>query len=279
MPTVFANGGIIGKTLDFTSTSFYNPNIQYVGGATASTSGGSSTISVTFSSITGGIGGGVLTGDLVVALLAAAGSSNFTMSMNTAGYTNLFDLYANNSYDANLGLFYKVMGATPDTSAQTGSFLTGGDSVVLGIQVWRGVNTSTPIGASASAINTGSTLANPPAITTTAKGSKVIAFGNAAASYSGSQGFTFGGDLENTMAAIGPNTSNAATLGVGAVKMLGGVRQIGTVVDPIAFSAAVTNTNTSWAAVTFELIPITSTPSLMNSGIWDVGGRYPANTV
>lgn len=277
MPRVFANGGIIGKKLDFTSTSFYNPNIEYVGGATASTSGGSNSATVTFSNLTGGIGGGVLTGDLVVALLAAAGSSNLTMSMTTTGYTNLYDLYANSTYDANLGLFYKVMGSTPDTSAQTGNVTTGGDGIVLGIQVWRGVNTSTPIGATASATAASSTSANPPAITTTAKGSKVIAFGNAASGTT-NQVFTFGGDLETTMTIVGPNTTNVPIFGVGAVKMLGGVRPIGTVVDPIAFSATSTASSASWAAATFELIPIAPPLSLMNSGIWDIGYRYVANT-
>lgn len=272
MPTVFANGGIIGKTLDFNTTSVYDA-IQYVGGAIAS-GRDSGTITINFSSLANGIGGGVQTGDVVVAVTALGKGSNVTMTMSTAGYTTLFDLYADDSEDINLGVFYKVMGSTPDTSATTGNSMASNDTTVFGIQVWRRVNTSTPIGVSNSATSNNSGNANPPSITTGTKGSLVIAIG-AAGHSSNVVVATQGGDLENFITA-GQNAGGSdSTLGVGSV-ISSPTRPAGTSVDPIAF--VIENSSVaSWASATFELIPKTPVV-LANAGIWNIGYRYVANS-
>ena len=270
MPRVFANGGVIGKTLDFTSALSYG--IQYVGGAVTSTSSG--TVTINFTSLTGGVGS-VLAGDLVIAVIGEADTNDNVLTMTTTGYTKLFDLYQNNTQDSGLGVFYKVMGATPDTSATEGRAPSGGSSIVFAVQVWRGVNTSTPIGASASAGAAGSSLANPPAITTTSPNSRVIAIG-AAAHNSSTVTFTQGGDLQNFIT-VGQSNSEDASLGVGSI--IGSISASGTVVDPIAFTASTSGQN-SWNAVTLELIsknPFAQT--LKNAGLWDTGWRYVPNTL
>jgi len=271
MPRVFANGGIIGKTLDFDSTLPYGT--AYVGGASG-TQSGNNAITVTFTSLTGGVGGGVLPNDLVVAVVGAGDDTDRTLTLATAGYTKLYDLYQNDADDSGLGVFYKVMGATPDTNVVTGTNTSGTGSQALIVQVWRGVNTSTPIGANASAGAINGSLANPPAITTTSPNSRVIAIGTAGHS-AGTVVYTQGGDLENFIT-VGANNSDDVTLGVGSI--IGVISASGTVVDPIAFSMT-TNTNYSNNAVTLELIaknPYSLT--LQNSGIWEIGYRYVANT-
>lgn len=272
MPTVFANGGIIGKTLDFNTESVYNA-IQYVGGATAGARD-SGTVTVTFTNLVGGIGGGVQTGDLVVASTVLGKNSNVTMTMSTAGYTTLFDLYADDSDDTNLGVFYKVMGETPDTNATTGNSLASNDTCVLAVQVWRRVDTSTPIGVSNSTTGINTANANPPSITTGTRGSLVIAVG-AGGHTNNVVVATQGGDLENFITA-GQNAGQTdATLGVGSV-ISSPTRAAGTAVDPIAFTISNSSSN-SFAAATFELIPKTPVV-LQNSGIWDIGYQYVANT-
>src|SRR3990167_4835602 len=65
------------------------------------------------------------------------------MAMTTASYTELADLYANDSTDTNFGVFRKVMGATPDSTA----VCTGVDSstIMAAVEsVWTGVDTTTP---------------------------------------------------------------------------------------------------------------------------------------
>jgi hypothetical protein len=273
MPRVFANGGILGKTLDFNTTSVYDA-IQYVGGATASARD-TGTVTVTFTSLTGGIGGGVLTDDVVVVATALGKNSNVAMTMSTAGYTTLFDLYGDDNDDTNLGIFYKVMGATPDTSATTGNTLTTNDTAVLGVQVWRRVNTSTPIGVSGSFVSSNTGDPNPPAITTGTRGSLVIAVGSSGHTQ-GTVLATQGGDLENFIT-DGQNAGQSdSTLGMGSV-ISSPTRPAGTSVDPIAFVVNGTGINSSAAAATFELIPKTPVV-LRNSGVWDIGWRYAENT-
>ena len=272
MPRTSANGGMVGKTLDFNTTAVYNA-IRYVGGATA-TARDSGSVTVTFTSLTGGIGG-VQTGDLVIAAVGAGVNADRTMAMSTTGYTTLFDLYANDSDDINLGVHYKVMGATPDTSASTGDSALGSFStLVLAVQVWRGVNTSTPIGVFNSTTGFNGGNPDPPAITTGTLGSAVIAVG-AAAHSNGNVSATQGGDLENFITAGQNGASTDATVGVGSV-ISSPSRATGTVVDPIAFVVD-SSTNSSRASSTFELIP--KTPVVIaNSGVWDIGWRYVENS-
>jgi hypothetical protein len=262
---------MVGRTLDFTSTSVYN-SIQYVGGATA-TNRDAGTSTVTFTSLTGGIGGGVQTGDVVIAAIALGRNSNVTMTMSTAGYTTIFDLYSDDSDDTNLGIFYKVMGETPDSSASALTTISN-DTCVLGVQVWRRVDTSTPIGVSASAVLSNTGNPNPPAITTGTKGSLVIAVGSAGHGNS-TVVATQGGDLENFITNGQNGSSTDSTLGMGSV-ISSPSRAVGTVVDPIAFVIN-SSSASSAAAATFELIP-KNPVALTNAGVWDIGWRYVANT-
>lgn len=288
MPRVFANGGIIGKTLDFTAAtaytsypySSYPDPITYVGGATATaaTTAGA-TATVTFTSLAGGVGS-VQTGDFVIATVAVAtASTDVTMSMTTAGYTTLYDLYQSESQASNLGVFYKVMGATPDTSAQTGTMMPSNGSTVLAVQVWRGVNTTTPFGAAALASDANSPRPNPSSIITTVNGSKIIAAGMGA-SQRGAVLYTTPADLGNVLNAAADSTRDAALM-VGSVTVSGGgQRPSGTSVNPDAFASSSNgNSSDSSIGVTLELMPsVVILNTLMNSGVWDTGWRYVANT-
>lgn len=111
--------------------------------------------------------GGLATDDLVVVAYAIGDNDNldFTMAMVTAGYTKVADLFANDAQDCNLGVFWKIMGATPDTSVVVDG-QGGTDAAVAAVAMFfRGVDTTTPMDVTpttATAINT--MHPNPPSI-------------------------------------------------------------------------------------------------------------------
>lgn len=84
-------------------------------------------------------------GDVIVALVMSSQTSDFDCTENSGTYTQLFDLYQNGSAnDTNFAGFYKVQGASPDTTVTlVGRSANGG---ILGlIAVYRGVDPDTPI--------------------------------------------------------------------------------------------------------------------------------------
>jgi hypothetical protein len=138
----------------------FSPILQYVGGAQASrTTAGNLTISLT--SLTGGIGTQPIEGDLV--LIAGAYVSTTDGNPSISGYTEIADLYADGTADVNFGAYYKVMTASPDTSAVFTNTSTDDSSAVA--HVWRNVN-ATPLDVTTTtATGTGTGRPDPAAIT------------------------------------------------------------------------------------------------------------------
>src|SRR3546814_4229150 len=106
-------------------------------------------------------------GDVVLGVSSFKGTSDLLMAMTTADYTTLADLYADGTNDTNLGVFRKVMGATPDASAVFANPGSGaGDHLSALVDVWRGGDTTAPEDAtSVTATAIGSAIPNPGAIT------------------------------------------------------------------------------------------------------------------
>lgn len=115
------------------------------------------------------------------AAITCVGDQSGSYSLNTS------DSNGSDTWDTCFKLFYKKMGATPDsTLSMTGSAgaTYGGATVV---HIWRGIDTTSPIdttGTVANAINTG--RGNAPAITPTATGAVIIACGVGAQAPGGS---------------------------------------------------------------------------------------------
>lgn len=113
---------------------------------------------------------GTTTDDLVIVAYAIGDndSVDFDMAMITTGYTEVVDIHAPGGaadLDSDLGVFWKVMGGTPDTTAQVDG-LGGTDAAVAAVaMVFRGVDTTTPMDVTpttASAVGTSN--ADPPSI-------------------------------------------------------------------------------------------------------------------
>lgn len=108
---------------------------------------------------------GLQENDLVIAALAIGNSLDLDVTMNSAGYTEIADLNGPDTHDANLGVFYKFMTATPDSTAvgEGGTDPTSG--VVLAVRAFRGVDTGSPFDVtSTTATGSNTMIANPPSI-------------------------------------------------------------------------------------------------------------------
>lgn len=104
-----------------------------------------------------------------------------SVSITSSGWTQLVNEKANGTEDALLGVWYKIMGATPDTSFAAGGTADTGDSCAVTVRAYRNVNTTTPIDVTPTVnIITNSALADPPSITTVTDNSLIVFAGVAA---------------------------------------------------------------------------------------------------
>lgn len=133
--------------------------ISFVGSAEATAANGANA-TIDLTTITG-----LAENDLVIVAYATSSAADEDMAMVTSGYTEIADLYANSTHDANLGVFYKFMGATPDTSAEvTGNGLNQSPTAAI-CMAFRGVDTTTPFDVtSTTATTTDTGHPDPPSI-------------------------------------------------------------------------------------------------------------------
>lgn len=110
------------------------PLIEFVGKSSIALRDANATVSLSLPA-------GIQPGDMVIIALMIGARSDVAMSMSTAGYTKVTELYANDTEDTNLAVFWKVMGDTPDTVAVANKpASTAGYSTVMTAHVWRGAS-------------------------------------------------------------------------------------------------------------------------------------------
>lgn len=184
--------------------------------------------------------GTVVAGDIVV--FAHASDGVISPGIQTSGYTDLLTSHVTDGPGHESG--YKVMTSTPDTVVTFA--ITGGNEFSAGVlQVWRGVDTGTPIDATPTTATGSSGMPDCPSITTVTDGALVLAIGflddqNAAASIGGPSGY--GELLAHDNAA---NADNASAMIASLEKASAGAE------NPSAF----TGSSDAWAAVTVALRP------------------------
>lgn len=133
---------------------------------------------------------GVQTNDAVIVGSACDSGYDATEGVQTSGYVELFKTTAS---DPDTELKYKVMGGTPDTDV---TIRTNHDNIVpVVIQVWRGVDTGTPVDATPTTASGVSGMPDAPSYTTVTSGALVFAFGaldddNAESGLSAPSGYT-----------------------------------------------------------------------------------------
>jgi hypothetical protein len=217
--------------------------IQYVGGRTAGIPGTASNVTVSLTSLTGGLASAPAANDLVIVYFSVG--SNTNVSLTVAGYTELIELYSADVEDSNLAVAYKYMTATPDTSfVLTGGTGDSNNSGAVAIQVFRKAVISSEQ-ASATGINGG--RPNPPSVTPVTAGSVVVVGGGAGYSVSGAPIFT-SSDLTNFITE-GEGGFYDTTVGMGYYRWSSGA------FDPAQFGGGTVSTTAAWTAYTFTIKP------------------------
>lgn len=221
--------------------------IVFVGSVTGNYVG-SGVTSLDLTALTGGIASTAIAGDLVIFVGGYAdASTDHNLAMATADYNEVADLHAIDTTDCGLGVFWKLMGGTPDTTVQMSN--TDGTTDMTGIAyVLRGVNQSSPIDTTTqTATGTSSVLADPPSITPVTAGALILAVG-AGGHTAGEQTFT-NAALSNLVNAS-RDGSNDSTIAIGRIPWPGGAY------NPAAFGFSTSdNVAYSWCAATLAIRP------------------------
>jgi hypothetical protein len=138
---------------------------------------GNNPATVSLTDLTGGIASAPAAGDLVVIYY---GGNETGSGFGVTGYTELFETSYNNSSpeDVCLGVYWKLMGETPDTDV-TFSGITGPNTELAAILVFRGVDPTTPMDVTRTFTSGQFATVNPPAITPITPGAWIIAGGAA----------------------------------------------------------------------------------------------------
>ncbi|OGE98126.1 MAG: hypothetical protein A3G89_01015 [Candidatus Doudnabacteria bacterium RIFCSPLOWO2_12_FULL_42_9] len=223
--------------------------ITYVGGAEGS--GNSADYAVSLTGLTGGSDSAAKMGDLVIVATGFGSTSNGNPGVSTAGYTEVADLWANDSNDGNFSVNWKIMGSTPDTDVTCVGSGNAAHGAVCVVHVWRGVDQTTPMDVT-DVEDTGNNGTAPPncgSITPTTSGAYVICAalqGTAAADTSIAAPSGYGNQVD-----ISVDPGTAGTVGIASKAWTSGAE------DPAAWASWATANTDGWGAVTLALRPAT----------------------
>ena len=222
--------------------------LEFVGSRTFTDSGTTVTFTVPLTSLTGGISSAPRAGDLVVAFIGQASAGSNAVPM-PADWTQLARVSADDTYDSDLYVIYKTMGATPDTGFNiTGGLDSSQNSLAVAIFVYA--NAVASIHTTASGID--GVLCDPPSITPTVSGSVVVSGGVGAHRLGGSASYS-SSDFSLFLSASGEGITSFgrdATIGVGVFEWTSGAFNPGI----FTFSGSSATTD-SWAALSLVITP------------------------
>lgn len=227
--------------------------IQYVGQSSIN-SGSGSISSISLTSLTGGIASSPSQGDLVVICINNNKTGTGAPSVPTitrSGYTILDSIYVNDTNEVQCTVAYKIMTATPDTSVTFANIDNSRGAIAM-INVWRGVDLTTPIDVPDVKVESpNTTVPAPGSITPITSGAIVCVLG--VASYGNndyqiisiSSGYTLTAITSGNAGGVTPRASGA----IGHKTWSGGTE------TPGAFSTLGTAGSASAGALTFALRP------------------------
>ena len=244
--------------------------ISYVGGRGAGRAGSTSTVVVPINAgLTGGSGSTAAVGDLCVVTVSTATQARAPACNITAptGFTALtVQRTTATTYDSNVQTCYKILVAGDITAGitipATGNIADGQGYT---IQVFRGVDLSTPMDAAATYL-TGSGVGNQPnpqAITPVTTGAWIVCCGGGAAGV-GTTLYT-AAYLTNFLTYNGADT-NDGTVGAGYY-----TGWTSGAYDPAAFGGGSTNAANSWGATTIALRPAAEAAFTFNNTLTLMG--------
>ncbi len=248
--------------------------IQYVGGQVGNRTNASSALSVNYA-LTGGLAAVPAAGDLViVTVVAGSAGRNVAMAVTTpATWTALGQLNQSaQTNDTSMDVSRKFMTATPDTAVTIPGTTNNADGQAYAIQVWRGVDATTPMDTAAvSAGTTGTARCDPAAITPVTVGAVIVICGGGAAgtgaAYTAPANYT-----TNFLTDNGADTTDGMVgMGYRATTWTSGAE------NPAAFTGGAANAADSWCSYTLALRPAAA-PNHATTGALTGQGSTTAGT-
>ena len=125
-------------------------------GGVGQANGGSGSVDLT--ALTGGTSSTASENDIVVITVHYESATSGIPTMTTSGYTQIASGFANDSLDSQVAVFYKIMGATPDTTAVYAASGDGAGATCATLMVFSGVDLTTPIDVTATTTITTNTV-------------------------------------------------------------------------------------------------------------------------
>lgn len=190
--------------------------------------------------------------DIVVVAFALASNTDRTIGVNTAGYTEEAELFANDTYDANLSVSWKRMGASPDTSVDVSGPGSSTHPARIIARGYRGVDTTTAMDvARTTATGTNGILVDPPSITPSTSGALIVVVGCGAGAPAALSTPYASSDLTDFASGLVSNLYDLA-YGIGHKSWTSGA------FDAAAWTGTETATTDSRASVVLALRPATA---------------------
>jgi len=224
-----------------------SPEIEYVGGFAKGFAGIASDIVV---SIETEAGITILNDDIILIFWATGSASDRTWAVTN--YTNIADLYANDSYDTNLLAYYHIYAGLTQAKTVTipGGTITTSDAGTMVGMVFRNVNTANPFDVTTTtATGINSCKADTPAITPITSGAAIVCAG-AGCYYLTLNGEVYSSTSFDAFLTIGQDDNNCSLMG-GGYKLNVGANTF----DAPVFTKSSDNTAYSWAAISIALRP------------------------
>lgn len=238
----------------------------YVGGVSSGRAGSTSAgLTFTITSLSGGAGYAAQSGDLVIAAVVLGSNVHRSPGVATTGFTKVASLYASsNSFDCNLTLSWKVMGASPNTTVVTSPSGSTADGLAGAIHVWRNTDVNSPFETFTTSLAAGTGRPTPPSIVPVSSGTVIICAGGAGA---GTGAVFTATSMQNFRSVVGADNLDAM-VGLGSYIWPG--------VNTATFNqwtGGTTGVNDAWAAIALALKPQTAqtfnTYPFDNAGVTD----------
>ncbi len=242
--------------------------MQYVGSVAGSGTGASYNLDLT--ALTGGIDTAARANDIVVVVSGWASTTDDDPGVSTSGYTELTDLRADDTRDANLSVAYKVMGGTPDTSVTVlgkNNAANGGAAIA---HVWRGVDTSNPIDqTTTTASSANSAIPDSPSITPVTNGAVILTCGISTGDSNPTS--TSGRTLEPPVGYINEKVQVGTGSTMSAIAVVASRFSPASAINPGPWENVGESTSSdSWCAATVALRPAVDT----GGGTFNAPGRW-----
>ena len=225
------------------------PGVHLVGRKGYDEPGNSGTVSVSVTDLTGGLAAAPSVGDFIVIAWACCTAGVDLAPTAPSGFTEIVNLWPNDTYEANLLVWWKFADAGDLSSITLPRGGAGDRSMAAHFYVYRGVDTGTPFDVTttvASAVN--SNDPDPPSITPATAGAKILVVG-AAADANMTSFSNPGADLTDFFSNWRAGTIDI-TLGSGRKE-----NWVSGAFNPSAWTAGAGSTGNSWSAASMAIRP------------------------